>query len=67
MTRYAPKTRLYGALFESATNAAFKEQTKAVQNCPSELTLGDRLLTLEAELRQVFPSDAEPVATTGVR
>lgn len=67
MTRYAPKTRLYGALFESATNAAFKEQTKAAVDCPSELSLGERLLTLESELRQVFPSDAEPVTTPGVR
>jgi hypothetical protein len=67
MTRYAPKTRLYGALFESATNAAFTEQTKTAQDCPSELSLGDRLFALESELRQVFPPDAEPLATTGAR
>jgi hypothetical protein len=67
MTRYAPKTRLYGALFESATNAAFVEQTKTSGSCPSEMSLGTQLLELESRLRQVFPSDAEPVAATGDR
>jgi hypothetical protein len=67
MTRYAPKTRLYGVLFESATNAGFKAQTKAAEGCPSDMTLGDRLLRLESQLRLVFPSEAEPVTAAGER
>ena len=62
----APKTRTYGALFESATNAAFVTQAKDPGGCPSELAVGARLSELAARLEQVFPGATAPApAATG--
>lgn len=54
MMRFVPKTRSYGALFESITNAAFVAQTKAGTPCPSEAALGMRLSELATALEQRF-------------
>jgi hypothetical protein len=54
MMRYVPKTRAYGALFEAATASAFRAQTPNAGACPAEMTLGERLAELDAELERVF-------------
>ena len=67
MTRFAPKTRRYRALFESSTNAAFAAQVADAGGCPGELAVGVRLSELAAALEQVFAAPAaipvEPVTT----
>lgn len=54
--RLVPKTRRYGIVFESATNAAFLAQSKSAETCPSEGDRVSRLMELEARVRQVFPT-----------
>jgi hypothetical protein len=61
LVRYAPKTRTYGALFESATNAGFVAQTRSPETCPGEMGLGARLAELAAELERVFPEGGGPM------
>jgi hypothetical protein len=59
--RLVPKTRRFGIVFESATNAAFLSQTQSGDACPSEVERSARLTELEARVRQVFPpADGEP-------
>jgi hypothetical protein len=66
LIRHAPKTRTYGALFESATNAAFVAQAKDPGGCPSEIEVGAGLSELSARLEQVFPGGMAPApASTG--
>jgi hypothetical protein len=64
MTRFAPKTRRYGALFESSTNAAFAAQVADTGGCPSELALGMQLTKLAAALEPIFEATEAP-STTG--
>lgn len=54
--RLVPKTRRYGIVFESATNAAFLTQNQSQAACPSEVERSARLVELEARLRQLFPT-----------
>jgi hypothetical protein len=65
LLRHAPKTRTYGALFESATNAAFVAQTQSPETCPSEMGLGARLAELAGELEDVFPEVDAPLQPPG--
>ncbi|MFZ0788858.1 MAG: hypothetical protein WAM94_04455 [Chromatiaceae bacterium] len=59
--RLVPKTRRFGVVFESATNAAFLEQTQSGDACPSEVERSARLIELEARVRQAFtPPDGPP-------
>ncbi|RKT44860.1 hypothetical protein [Thiocapsa rosea] len=61
MIGYAPKTRRYGILFETATNAAFLAATKDGAPCPTETDLEARLTESAAALKAVFPEQANPV------
>ncbi|MGB5737531.1 MAG: hypothetical protein WBM40_24140 [Thiohalocapsa sp.] len=63
MTRFALKTRRYGALFESSTNAAFAAQVVDAGSCPGEVAIGLRLSELAAALEQVFWVPAKPATT----
>jgi hypothetical protein len=64
MMRFVPKTRAYGALFESVTNAAFVAQTKEATPCPSEAALGMQLSELATALEQRFAGHgASSIAT----
>lgn len=56
VVRLVPKTRRFGIVFESATNAAFLAQSKSPETCPSEGDRVSRLMELEARVRQVFPA-----------
>lgn len=58
--RLVPKTRRFGIVFESATNAAFLAQSQSREACPSEVERSARLSELEARVRQLFPSQTEP-------
>nr|WP_141657289.1 hypothetical protein [Thiocapsa sp. KS1] len=58
--RYAPKTRRYGTLFETATNAAFLAATKDGTPCPTKADLAARLAESAAALQAVFPEHANP-------
>jgi hypothetical protein len=60
MIRYAPKTRRYGALFETATNAAFVAAAKDGAPCPTEADLFGLLAESETALQAVFPESAQP-------
>ncbi len=57
---YAPKTRRYGTLFETATNAAFLATTKDSGSCPTEADLTARLAESAAALKAVFPDQETP-------
>ena len=63
MTRFAPKTRHYGALFESSTNAAFTAQVVDPGGCPGELAIGLRLSELAEALEQALGRPMEPATT----
>lgn len=56
VVRLVPKTRRFGIVFESATNAAFLAQSKSPETCPSEGDRVSRLMELEARVRQAFPA-----------
>lgn len=58
--RYAPKTRRYGTLFETATNAAFLAATKEGAPCPTEADLAAGLAESAAALQAVFPEQTSP-------
>ncbi len=58
--RYAPKTRRYGTLFETATNAAFLAATKEGAPCPTKADLAARLAESAAALQAVFPEQTSP-------
>lgn len=60
MIRLVPKTRRFGIVFESATNAAFLAQSQPPDACPSEIERSARLTEMEARMRQLFPSQTEP-------
>ncbi|HSO81600.1 hypothetical protein [Thiocapsa sp.] len=60
MIGYAPKTRRYGTLFETATNAAFLATTKDSASCPTEADLRARLAESAAALKAVFPDQTNP-------
>ena len=60
--RLVPKTRRFGVLFESATNAAFLAQGRSGGPCPSEAERSARLTALETQVRGVFPPGADPAA-----
>jgi hypothetical protein len=60
MIRYAPKTRRYGTLFESATNTAFVAAAKEAVPCPTEADLVARLAESATALQAVFPERSEP-------
>jgi hypothetical protein len=60
MIRYAPKTRRYGALFETATNAAFVAGSRDGAPCPTEADLLARLTESATALKAVFPEPPEP-------
>jgi hypothetical protein len=60
MIGHAPKTRRYGTLFETATNAAFLAATKDGTPCPTEADLAARLTESAAALKAVFPEQANP-------
>ncbi|EGV20142.1 hypothetical protein [Thiocapsa marina] len=60
MIGHAPKTRRYGTLFETATNAAFLAATKDGTPCPTEADLAARLAKSAAALKAVFPEHANP-------
>jgi len=49
----APKTRGYGELFETATNAAFLEQGKG-GTCPDAATLASELAAAEKRMQASF-------------
>ncbi len=49
-----PKTRNYGEIFETATNAAFLAQGKG-GICPDALTLKAQLEAAETKLQAAFP------------
>ena len=66
MMRFVPKTRAYGALFESVTNAAFVAQTKAGTPCPNEAALGMRLPELATALEQRFAGQGATSDAAGV-
>ncbi|SDW81422.1 hypothetical protein [Thiocapsa roseopersicina] len=57
---YAPKTRRYGTLFETATNAAFLAATKDDAPCPTAADLAARLAESAEALKAVFPEQANP-------
>lgn len=52
--RLVPKTRRYGIVFESATNAAFLSQSHSGEQCLSETELSAHLVELEARVREIF-------------
>jgi hypothetical protein len=60
MIGYAPKTRRYGILFETATNTAFLAATKGDAPCPTETDLEARLAETATALKSVFPEQAQP-------
>ncbi|MFB1489216.1 MULTISPECIES: hypothetical protein [unclassified Thiocapsa] len=60
MIGHAPKTRRYGTLFETATNAAFLAATKDGTTCPTEADLAARLAESASALKAVFPEHANP-------
>ena len=55
-----PKTRRFGIVFESATNAGFLAQSQSPDACPSEVERSARLTEMEARMRQLFRSQTEP-------
>ncbi len=58
--RLVPKTRRFGIVFESATNAAFLTQSQSGDSCPSEAERAVRLSELDARVRGVFPPPTSP-------
>lgn len=56
MIRHAPKTRRYGEVFEEATNAAFLEQGKIANGCPTATVFAGRLSVLTARLQASLPA-----------
>jgi hypothetical protein len=60
MIRHTPKTRRYGALFETATNAAFVAGAGEGAPCPTEADLVARLAESAAALQAVFPEQSGP-------
>lgn len=67
MIRYAPKTRRYGALFETDTNAAFVAAAKNGEACPTQTDLFGRLAESATALKAVFPESAEPEQSAPVQ
>lgn len=57
MIARVPKARRYGAAFEDATDAAFREQT-ASPACPVDVILSLRLEAADLRLGNVFPPPA---------
>lgn len=60
MIGYVPKTRRYGILFETATNAAFLASTQQGTPCAIEADLIAQLAESATALKAVFPEQAEP-------
>jgi hypothetical protein len=67
MILYAPKPRRYGALFETATNAAFVAAANDGAPCPTEADLVGRLAESATALKAVFPESAEPEQSAPVQ
>jgi hypothetical protein len=60
--RLVPKTRRFGIVFESATNAAFLAQSQSQGACQAEIERSTRLADLEARLRELFPPLVGPAS-----
>ena len=56
MIQHAPKTRRHGEVFEEATNAAFLEQGKTPESCPTASDFANRLSALSARLQAALPA-----------
>lgn len=56
--RRVPKSRRFGIIFETATNAGFLAQSQSGAPCPPEAQRAARLTDLETQLRQIFPLEA---------
>ena len=56
MIKHSPKTRRYGEVFEEATNAAFLEQGKNADSCPSANDFAGRLSALSTRLQATLPA-----------
>ncbi|MGE5155852.1 MAG: hypothetical protein ACM3ST_17820 [Bdellovibrio bacteriovorus] len=63
--RLVPKTRRFGIVFESATNAAFLSQSQSAEQCPSETARAAHLAEVEARVREVFGSPMVPTPPAG--
>ena len=61
MIRHAPKTRVYGELFEQQTNDAFLMQGRNPEPCPTTDSFISRLRQLSTRLQAVLPAPASPV------
>lgn len=55
MLAHAPKTALYGAAYEEATQAGYLAQTRSASACPDNVSLLAQLNQLALQLGDVLP------------
>lgn len=56
MIRHAPKTRRYGEVFETATNASYLKQGENQDGCPQAAEFAAKVRELAARLQASLPA-----------